>query len=363
MKNKNILIVTGHPAQIHNFRNLKKLLEANGANVTWLATEKEMSKYLLNCYGIDYHLLKRPSGSLISKVKVFISNTRLAMKLMRRNKIDLVVSRISPYVTMASWLKRIKHIGLTDTESAGIYDKVFSGMIHSLITADSFKRTLRDDQIRVASILELFYLHPNRYQPDRSILDILGVKEGESYVILRFVSWGAYHDKGITGFTDDNKRKAVEAFSKYAKVFISAEGDLPEDLEKYKISIPAERMHDALAYANMFFGESATMASESGVLGTYAIYLNENFLGYTDELERHNLLSSFKTDEESQLKAIDKAVEILSMGDLSDQLKSRRDEFLNSHIDLTAFLNWYIENFPDSYKEIQNDPQLQNNFK
>jgi len=49
--------------------------------------------------------------------------------------------------------------------------------------------------------LELAYLHPNYFSPDLSVLELLGVKKGEKYAILRFVKWNANHDLGHTGIT------------------------------------------------------------------------------------------------------------------------------------------------------------------
>ena len=80
---------------------------------------------------------------------------------------------------------------------------------------------------------ELAYLHPNRFTPDKTVLGELGVGENDKYVLLRFVSWNATHDAGHKGMSYENKLKAVEAFSKYAKVFISSEKELPDELKKY----------------------------------------------------------------------------------------------------------------------------------
>ena len=78
----------------------------------------------------------------------------------------------------------------------------------------------------------------------------------------------------------------------YSKYFRLSE--LPSDLEPYRIHIPIQRMHDVQAAAALFVGESATMASESVVLGTPAIYIDEVGRGYTDEEARHSLLWMFR---------------------------------------------------------------------
>lgn len=361
----NILIVTGHPAQVHNFRELKNSLEDNGHKVFWLATNKDISKYLLNYYKIEYSLLKRPGKTFLAKAITLLQNTLIAFHFIRKNKIDITLSRISPHISIASWLLSKTHFGLTDTESAGLYDKLFSKFLTVLFTAKSFKRQLRSDQIRFDGNIELFYLHPKRFtpMPKEKVSKLLGIESNTPYVIMRFVSWDAYHDKGLTGFTDENKKRAVKEFSKYARVFISSESELIPELDSYRIKIPPEKMHDVLAHAKLFFAESGTMASESAVLGRPAIYLNNSWMGYLMDAKKNGLLFSYKQDLKSQIQAINKGTELLSNNDLETQLSKNRKEFLKNKIDTTGFMKWFIENYPESARIIKENPDYQYRFK
>jgi len=239
---------------------------------------------------------------------------------------------------------------------------MFSSVI---LTAKSYQRKLRSDQIRFDGNIELFYLHLNRFKPlsKTEVANLLGIGSDESYIIMRFVSWDAYHDKGLSGFTDFNKILAVNQFSKFAKVFISSEKELPLELEPFRIKIPLERMHDVLAHAALFFGESATMASESAVLGTTAIFLNENWFGSTDEEKKYGLLFSYRQDLEEQLKSIHKGVELLSNQSLKKDNQKRRELFLKDKIDVTAFFVWFIENWPESFRIMKENPDYQYRFR
>jgi hypothetical protein len=361
----NILIITGHPAQIHNFKYIKWELEKNGHKVFWLATIKDISKYLLDNYEISHFILKKPGESLFSKIFVFLKNTLTTYKIIRKYKIKFIISRVSPYGSLAGKISKTPHVALADTESAGIYDSIFTKLVSVFMTSKSFKRQLRKKQIRFDGNIELFYLHPNRFNPlpKKDISGLLGIEENQPYIIMRFVSWDAYHDKGLSGFTDENKLKAVEEFSKYARVFISAENILPTELEPYKISIPPERMHDVLAYAKMFFGESATMASESAVLGIPAIYLDKYGRGYTDEEGNYGLVSNFRNDINSQLEAIAKGIEQLKNLDLETQIKVKHSKFMNNKIDVTSFMVWFVDNYPESKQIITKNPNYQYKFK
>ncbi len=359
----NILILTGHPAQVHNFKCLKKEVEKNGHTVFWMATEKDISKYLLGTYGIPYTPLAKPAKSLMSKGYHLLINSFLCFQFIKKYKIKMIVSRVSPYAAIAGSLLGRHHFALADTESSGIYDTIFSKLVTCFLTARSFQRALRSDQIRFDGNIELFYLHPNRFAPDEGIFDLLEIEKGAPYVIMRFVSWDAYHDKGLTGFTDANKIRAVDEFSKYARVFVSAEKELPAELEPYRVKIPPEKMHDALAHASLFFGESATMASESAVLGTPAIYLDEIGRGYTNEEADYGLLFQFRSGREDQQKAIAKGAELLADQDTKQTMQKRRQKFLKDKIDPTAFLLWFIENYPLSFRTMKSNPAWQKRFR
>lgn len=361
----NILINTGHPAQIHNFKELKVELEDKGHKVFWMASDKEISKYLLVCYNINYTLLKRPGKGFVNKFLQLIKNSYQVWWFIRKNKIELAISRVSPYVSLGCFFSGCKHFAMTDTETAGFYDKFFGFFVTSLFTAKSFNRNLRKNQVRFNGNIELFYLHPNRFSPtpQSEVKKMLGIKENEEYIIMRFVSWDAYHDKGLTGFSDKNKVEAVRQYSQSAKVFISAESELPSELEPYRISIAPEHMHDVLAHATLFFGESATMASESAVLGTPAIYLDKVGRGYTDEEEKYGLVYNFKNDIVSQTMAIDQGLKLLNYPLIKEKTQEKRKKFLIDKIDPTAFLVWFIENYPASAKVIKENPDYQYNFK
>jgi predicted glycosyltransferase len=180
-------------------------------------------------------------------------------------------------------------------------------------------------------------LHPDYFVPNKDVLSDLKVNPGDKYIILRFVSWQAYHDVGHKGISLENKIKAVREFEEYGKVFITSEGNLPKDLEQYQVKIEPHNMHDAIYFASLLMGESATMASEAAMLGTPSIYLDDDGRGYTDELEKkYGLVFNFTESSEDQLKAINKGIEILNQ---DKNIYSKRREVLLSEKDsLTDFM-------------------------
>lgn len=362
----NILFSTGHPAQVHNYRVLREQLQKRGHKVFWLASKKDISDYLLKAYGIEYTQLKRPKKGMLSKLVTLLQNAWITSKVIRKNKIDFVVSRINPGVVLGAYLTGRKQIGMTDTEQAGIYDKLFAKLVGAVITSTSFERKLRDDQIRFNANIELFYLHKNYFRYDREeVYRLLGIPKGTPYVVARFVSGGAFHDTKIDSFSEENKIKLMERVTPYAKLFISSEEVLPEVLKPYQYKIPYEKMHGVLAEATLLFGESATMASEAAIMGTGTpgIYVNGQWRGYTNDETRAGLVYSYKIDEQSQQDSIDKAVELLQRKDLKEDTMKKQQAFLKDKIDPVAFMAWFIEMFPESKQIMTENPDYQYKFK
>ena len=165
------------------------------------------------------------------------------------------------------------------------------------------------------------------------------------------------HDIGHKGMSVEAKKKLVGQLSKHLKVYISSEGELPSELQRYQISISPEDMHDVLAYAHLFVGESATMASECAVLGTPALYMNSQEFGCTNEQAKYGLLELFQESEDDPLTMIKRAVEIAVESSYKKKHEVKREKLLDDKIDVTAFMVWFVDNYPDSKDEVK-DPQF-----
>lgn len=151
---------------------------------------------------------------------------------------------------------------------------------------------------------------------------------------------------------------------KNGKVFISSESELPVSLKPYQLIIPPYRIHDAIAFASLLFGESSTMAEEAAMLGTPALYIYNNSTFYTTHLEnKYQLMFNFSESEEDQIKAVELGKNLLSEPKTKADWAIKRQKMLNEKIDVTAFLIWFIEKWPDSYKIMKENPGYQERFK
>jgi predicted glycosyltransferase len=360
-----ILFSVNHPAHVHLFKNTIRAFENKGYKIKIVAKNKEITHQLLNELNLKYERIGQEQGNLIRKGLDLLKTDFQLLKIVKKFKPDILVSTGSPSVAHVGKITRTPSIAFGDTDNAIISAWFVVPFTDTICTPSCFSIDFsRKKHIRYNGYHELAYLHPNRFKPDPSILNELSIKKDEKYIIIRFVSWTASHDIGHSGLSLEIKRKAVKEFSKYAKVFISSEIELPEDLKKYQIKIPPKKMHDALAFASLLYGESATMASECACLGIPAIFHDNDGRSYTDEEEKeYGLVFNYSESLKDQKRSIQKGIELLQTPNLKQEWQKRLKKILDDKIDVTAFMVWFIYNYPASVKIMKENPDYQNKFK
>lgn len=359
---KKLLIEVGHPAHVHQFKNLYWELSKLQWDIKFVAKDKDIVIYLLNHYKIPYYRLAITSPNIAKKILSIPTIDYKYNKLVRSFKPDFIISRVSPYSGHVSFINRIPHICFTDTENVELLDLIAAPFADFIFTSGSFKRNYGKKHFRYRGSHELAYLHPNRYNPDPTVLKELNLGKKDKYFILRFVNWSAHHDIGQKGLNSENKIKLVNELKQFGKVFITAEGDLPDELKSYKIAIAPEKMHDVLNFASLYIGESSTMAEEAAVLGTPSIYISTSahIFGIIEELQKAELLTYYHPNDFSE--AIKEVKDFLNDIDIKESKNNKLKEYLGNRIDVTEFMVWLILNYPDSIDTLRTNPNYPNKF-
>jgi len=349
LKPKKILIEIGHPAHVHLFKNLYWELLKKGWDGLFIAKDKDCVIDLLRTYQLPFELLGVNRKGVLNKI---LSLPVLAYKTWRiasQFKPDIFVSRVSPFSGYASFILRKPHITFTDTENVKLLDFISEPFADIVLSSTSYLREHGKKHLRYPGYHELAYLHPKRYQGDQNIYKSLGLNKNEKYAIIRFVSWTAHHDIGIEGISKENKLKLVKELSKIIRIFISSEEQLPPDLEKYQIKIKPEQMHDVLNFAQLYVGESVTMASECAILGTPTIVFIENRIyGVVIEQYAYGLLDILPLEQPDIDKCIKIAQDLISSNNPKQKQAKKRQKMLQQKIDVSSFMVWLIENYPES---------------
>ncbi len=354
----NVIIDVNHPGHVHLFKNFAKMAAKEGWKVLFTAKDKEVTLDLLKADQLNYKCLGKHYTGKTGKIFSLFYHVFRLFWISLFFRADVFLSHGSVPASWVSFLLRRKYISFEDTGNMEQI-RLYKPFAHTIFTTEAFKQNYGDIQIRYKGFHEIAYLHPNYFKPNKDIFNFLGISEGEKYFILRFVSWGASHDVGQKGLKDSDKEEIVTLLSQHGNVFISSEAALPDSLLKYKIKIPADKMHDALAFAHFFVGEGATMASECAMLGTPAVYINSMIAETIDEQQEYGLLYHFTSSN----GVLNKIKELLDNTNLKEEWQQKRMNLLNDKIDVSEFTFWYVKNFPDSMKTMIENPEYQEKFK
>lgn len=355
-----IFIDIGHPAHVHYFRNFIKVMEGKGHSFFVCARDKEVTHSLLNHYQIEYTSRGKGRKSLVGKLFHILEADYTIYKLAKKFNPDIFLSFGSAYVAQVSKLLHKPHIAFDDTEHARFEHLMYVPFTDVVLTPSCFNKKFGSKQIFFEGYMELCSLHKNYFEPDKSVKMKLGLKPDENYIIIRFVSWSANHDIGQSGIKDETKHKIINLLKDKYKIFISSEAELPLDLESYKLKINPADMHSVLANAYLYIGEGSTTASECSVLGTPNIYINSLTVGYCKEQDEKYGLCFHLKDDSNVIAIIEN---LLSKQNLSQEWEIKQEKMLQEKIDVTAFMVWFIENYPKSFRLMKTDPDYQFNFQ
>ena len=334
-----ILVDVTHPAHVHFFRSAIKLWQQHGHEVAVTARRKDVTVELLENFNIPFTTLSEAGKGLFGLFGEMLRRDVKLLRFCKAFKPDVLTAIGGVYAAHVGFLLRKPVVVWDDTEVATIGHKLTHPFAKWIMSPDCYTKDLGKKQKRYAGLHELAYLHPNRFTPDAAVVKSLGIDPSEKYCLLRFVSWQAHHDVGQYGFDNRQKEKIIQELSKYAKVYITAEGSIPEQLKKYQLKIPVHLIHHVLAFAKLYIGEGATMATEGGLLGVPAVYVNSLQSGNMNMLANYGLLNQ-TTDAQEILKL---SVQWLTDPQVSSKCSAARQKLLDSTIDVTEFVVATIE--------------------
>ncbi|MDP1621136.1 MAG: DUF354 domain-containing protein [Bacteroidales bacterium] len=359
-----ILFDIGHPAHVHLFKHAIWHLKRTGHIVLVTVKDIPLAKQLMDVYGIEYLDLGVKKDSFWGKGLYQLKYNLSLYNLVRRNKIQYGISSsiTLPHVSRVTSLTSI----VMDDDDDSI-EPLFVTFGHafsdSVLSPDSIKRKTKHCTY-YAGQHELAYLHPNYFTPDPDVIKEIGLSQSDKFFVLRFVALKGHHDIGQSGISFDQKLRLVELLKPHGRIFITAERELDPEFEQYRLPITPEKIHSLLYYATMFLGDSQTMTSEAAILGTPSLKCNSfaGKLSVPNELEsKYSLCFSYHpSDFEKFYKHIE---ELLTKPNLKHEWQHKRASFLADKIDVTAFLVWFVENYPDSRKIMKETPEYQERFR
>lgn len=347
-----IAFVIHTPGQEHFWHYPILILKERGNDVIVLARDYQSTCKLLHAHGIEFNIYGKAGSTSATKIMQLPAHFMKSFNIIRKFKPDIIAGAgiIEAYNSL---ILRKPCIIFEDTELTPLLERLqWKFRASVILTPDAFRMDFGKKNVRFAGYKEIAYLHPNYFKPDSTIYDELKISRGEKFVVLRFNAFDAVHDIGRHGFTRVDQVRLVKELNKYTRVFISPEGLLSKELEEYRLSIPYERIHHALYYAQLLITDTQTMTTEAAILGTPVVRCN-SFVGPDDmgnfvELEqKYGLIYSFRETDQ----AMHKAIELIQQQDLKEQWAKKQQKLLADKIDVTQFMVDFIENYPESIRK------------
>ncbi len=263
-----IYVDIAHPAHAHALRFFVVEMKARGHEILVSARDKDITLNLLHAWGIS--CINRGKGNtasgpfykttgplkwltgIVSLSGKFLSMLRVIIKLfplVKKFSPDLVISYSSYHAALAGQLLGSPVIPFEDTENVPLLHMVNRFLSFRMVTPVCFEKDFGKKHIRFNGYKELASLYPARFKP-------LPLPEEFKvpYIVMRLVSWSAWHDRGHKGISDRMKIAVAGRLSTFGRVFISSEVPLEGPLRKYEMNIESSFGHSVLAGARLFFG-------------------------------------------------------------------------------------------------------------
>lgn len=369
-----VLVYLGHPAHFHLYKNVIRNLKNDGHTVEVLIKKKENLEQLLQNSGIPYHNILREGRKDTKLGMAFGAIKRIWRELVFciKEKPDLLTgtsvenSYVGPLLRIP-----VVYCGEDDADVIPLQAKICYPGASVVLTPDSCDDGQWNGKTtKYPSYHELAYLHPNHFKASKQIVKEQGINPDKPYAIMRFVKLKANHDDNIKGINKEVALRLIELMKPHMDIYITSERPLEPELEPYRIRINPIYMHDVMAFASLYIGDSQTMAAEAGVLGVPFVRFNDfvGRIGYLRELEddyqlgigiraSSNELVSERISElekpcgpEALYEAVEKLM-ALTEEERKRVYGERVKKMLEEKVDYAKFLTWFLENYPASAEE------------
>ncbi len=321
-----------------------RLLQQRGHELVVASRSKDVALELLEEMNIaNVTLSSHQGGGIITLLKELFQRDRALAGVVHEQNIDLLTAIGGTFSAHAGKLTGKPSLVFYDTENATLQNLITYPFSSHVFVPRAYQAWTPKRHSRYAGYHELSYLHPNYFKPNRDLAIANGLSTDSDTFLIRLVSWQANHDIGEKGWRPELLTQVLNHLQTFGKVLISSEAPLPEAFDRYRYQGKVSELHHLMAFCRGHIGESATMASESAVLGIPAIYAANTGRGYTDEQEaRYGLVQNLSELNWDILKpALDKL-----LLPSSEHWHKAHQTLLKDTIDVARYVADCIEQYP-----------------
>lgn len=267
-----ILIDIKHPAQLNLFKGLSKELVAKGWNVTISYLDRGKLPKIIDREYSEFNRIAIGS-SRGSKWSIFWNgNVRRTMDffgLIFKNKYNICISASSIPLAYACYFTSTPVIQFYDDPERKGVNRINSFLSNKLFFPPIVEASKKTGIFNC--LKEWSYLSPNRFSPDKSILNEYGLKEHD-YIFVREVS--------NKSFNYYNQQDAIVcSFSQSIDPAVTVVLSLEDKsiAKKYPanwiiLQEPVTDIHSLMFYSRLIVSSGDSMAREGAMLGVPAVY-------------------------------------------------------------------------------------------
>jgi predicted glycosyltransferase len=322
-----------HPANVLFFYHSVKELIAAGAEVRIVSRHKDVLTPLLDEFGFEHTPITRAGDGRAQLGRELLQRDWRLWKVARSFRPHVMVGFGGVAISHVGKLTGIPSISFYDTEHARLQVRLALPFISEWHVPESWGGLeAKGRTFRFPGGKAFAYLHPDRFVPSAEIAAAAGWDASCDNFLVRTVVWRAAHDAGRSGLSSETLREIVSHLGKRGKVHISAEGDLPRDLEPMRYRGTSAQFHHLLAHCRLYCGESITIASEAVMLGVLVLLQIDKEYCYVTEQEDAGLIRRLRSGE----AVADALTATLAQDRKSYRARSR--EFIRSKGDVNRYV-------------------------
>lgn len=361
-----VLIYTAHPAQYHFFKHMIKILKDHGNEVLLLIKTKDVLEKLIQQDGFSFINIQ-PKTRKNNPVAILLASfirTWKVVSIVKKHQIDMLIGTDSS-IAQAGCLTRKQAITTLEDDYDVIrkladltYPYTKTILVPEVCKVGKWNRK----KIGYDGYMKLAYLHPNRFTPDAAVKNTY--IQSDRYCLIRLAQLTAHHDAGIRGLNNQLVKNLIHVIeNKGYQVYISVEGEIAPELSAYQLKINQNDIHHILAFASLLISDSQSMSVEAAMLGVPSLRFSDfsGRISVLEELEqRYRLTYGVKTNDPDRLIGL--TSELLENRDIRSLFQQYRKQMLSDKIDVTAFMVWFIEHYPESVNVMKHNPDYQHQF-
>lgn len=329
-----VLIDICHPAHFHFFRNPIKRLKEAGHEVLVTSRDKDIAVDLIEAAGWDHIRLCSSATTTAGLLKELVYRNVKLYGLVRKFKPDIMVAIGGIFIAHVGLFTRTPSLVFYDTENARFQNLLTYPFASLVAVPDCYEGWTSRNTVRYPGFHELSYLGQSYFSPDIRTAHKNGLSQEGDTFLVRVVAWKANHDVGENGWSEELLESVVRFLSNKGKVILSSEEALPERFRSYEYQGDVSELHHVMAFCRLYVGESATMASESVMLGVPAVFVAETSRGYSNQQERLGLLWR---SEELEPAKVEQLIN-LALSVTLEQYRERWQNMMDNLVDMPELI-------------------------